>query len=200
MRSVLCDARGRGEECRSESRTDPVRSQKSHTCAFLRTSHCLPLAAQIHYGPGRRSSRRATPESVHLQVSLSSCKSPPCNTQSVCRDRVLLIRDLKPENILVDTDGYIKLCQSLCRYLPRPNVVATMNSKAADLASLLVVILGDFGASFKLVSPNEKTKTVTGTPDYMAPEMIRNQGHNRAVDYWAMGCLLYDMICRESPF
>ena len=112
----------------------------------------------------------------------------------------MLIRDLKPENILVDTDGYIKLCQSLCRYLPRPNVVATMNSKAADLASLLVVILGDFGASFKLVSPNEKTKTVTGTPDYMAPEMIRNQGHNRAVDYWAMGCLLYDMICRESPF
>ncbi len=63
---------------------------------------------------------------------------------------------------------------------------------------LLVLIVGDFGGSFKLVSPNEKTKTMTGTPDYMAPEMIQNQAHNRAVDYWAMGCLLYDMICRES--
>jgi serine/threonine protein kinase len=34
----------------------------------------------------------------------------------------------------------------------------------------------------------------------MAPEMIQNQAHNRAVDYWALGCLLYDMVCRESVY
>lgn len=60
--------------------------------------------------------------------------------------------------------------------------------------------LCDFGGSFKLSSPNEQAKTMTGTPDYMAPEMIQNQAHNRAVDYWAMGCLMYDMICRESSY
>ena len=59
---------------------------------------------------------------------------------------------------------------------------------------------GDFGGSFKLTSPNEQTKTNTGTLEYMAPEMIQNQAHNRAVDYWALGCLLYDMVCRESVY
>lgn len=58
--------------------------------------------------------------------------------------------------------------------------------------------IGDFGGSFKLTSPNAQTKTTTGTLEYMAPEMIQNQAHNRAVDYWALGCLLYDMVCRES--
>lgn len=34
----------------------------------------------------------------------------------------------------------------------------------------------------------------------MAPEIITNDGHNQAVDWWALGVLLYEMVCGEHPF
>jgi CRP-like cAMP-binding protein len=45
-----------------------------------------------------------------------------------------------------------------------------------------------------------KTYTVCGTPDYIAPETLRQVGHNRAVDWWASGVLLFIMACGRSPF
>lgn len=61
------------------------------------------------------------------------------------------------------------------------------------------VRLADFGSSFKQETANEQSKTVKGTPEYMAPEMIRHEFHSKAVDFWALGCLMYDIICQE-PF
>merc|ERR1719356_1856551 len=45
-----------------------------------------------------------------------------------------------------------------------------------------------------------KTFTVCGTADYFAPETLRQQGHNRAVDWWASGVLLFIMMTGRSPF
>ncbi|CAM9148873.1 unnamed protein product [Chrysoparadoxa australica] len=42
--------------------------------------------------------------------------------------------------------------------------------------------------------------TVCGTPEYMAPEQVRNQGHGKAVDFWALGVLLYELVQGHSPF
>jgi protein kinase A len=50
--------------------------------------------------------------------------------------------------------------------------------------------LTDFG--FAKVVAN-RTYTLCGTPEYIAPEILLNKGHGKPVDYWALGILIYEM-------
>eukprot|EP00929_Paragymnodinium_shiwhaense_P090085 TRINITY_DN5030_c0_g2_i2.p1 TRINITY_DN5030_c0_g2~~TRINITY_DN5030_c0_g2_i2.p1 ORF type:complete len:695 (+),score=124.50 TRINITY_DN5030_c0_g2_i2:217-2301(+) len=44
------------------------------------------------------------------------------------------------------------------------------------------------------------TFTLVGTPDYMAPEVIKCSGHGRSVDWWMLGVLLFELMCGKAPF
>eukprot|EP00451_Oxyrrhis_marina_P025558 CAMPEP_0204344522 /NCGR_PEP_ID=MMETSP0469-20131031/25690_1 /ASSEMBLY_ACC=CAM_ASM_000384 /TAXON_ID=2969 /ORGANISM="Oxyrrhis marina" /LENGTH=208 /DNA_ID=CAMNT_0051329797 /DNA_START=10 /DNA_END=632 /DNA_ORIENTATION=- len=83
----------------------------------------------------------------------------------------IIHRDLKPENVLIDAQGHIKV---------------TDFGLAKDFRD------GD--------ASDEGTRTVCGTYEYMAPEMISKKGYSKAVDWWSLGTLMYEMMTGKPPF
>ena len=82
-------------------------------------------------------------------------------------------RDLKPENLLLAANGYLKVV--------------------------------DFGFAKKLPYRKKgkllhQTFTLCGTREYLSPELVKQTGHNRGVDWWACGILIHELLHGETPF
>jgi len=58
----------------------------------------------------------------------------------------------------------------------------------------------DFGLSKELDGSDGITHTFCGTPEYLAPEVLKGQGHGTAVDWWSLGTLIYEMLTGLPPF
>ena len=62
------------------------------------------------------------------------------------------------------------------------------------------IVLSDLGMSRYMNETDPLTKSYVGTPEYMAPEIITRQGHNKDVDWWSLGVLLYQLVVGLFPF
>ncbi len=63
------------------------------------------------------------------------------------------------------------------------------------------VKVGDLGLAAKLDFEGERKRTVCGTPNYIAPEVLDSKvGHSYEVDVWSFGVILYAMLCGRPPF
>lgn len=84
--------------------------------------------------------------------------------------RKIIFRDLKPENILISYNGYLKLT--------------------------------DFSLARQISEYNSEKKTISfcGTPEFIAPEMIRAEECDNKIDIWAMGILIFELFYGKTPF
>lgn len=61
--------------------------------------------------------------------------------------------------------------------------------------------IGDFGLATKLEFDGEKKRTICGTPNYIAPEILDGKvGHSYEVDIWSLGVIIYTLLIGKPPY
>lgn len=88
-----------------------------------------------------------------------------------------------------------------CRYLVQQRVI----HRDLKLGNLLLndsmeLKVGDFGLATRLDFDGERKKTLCGTPNYIAPEILAKKGHSFEVDIWSIGCILFTLLVGHPPF
>jgi protein kinase A len=139
---------------------------------------------QLEYCPGgevfsylRRARRFNEPTSRFYAAEIV------CILEHLHEKEGIAYRDLKPENILIDAEGHLKLVDfGFAKKID--------GSKDFILKAINAYLLYNSG----------ETYTLCGTPEYLAPEVIRNTGHGTAVDWWAFGILVYEFLVGQPPF
>lgn len=57
------------------------------------------------------------------------------------------------------------------------------------------VKVADFGLSKENIVGHNEAKSICGTAEYLAPEILQRMGHGKASDWWSFGGIIYEMLC-----
>ncbi|KAI8884783.1 Pkinase-domain-containing protein [Backusella circina FSU 941] len=107
-------------------------------------------------------------------------------------------RDIKPENILFEPIPIVERANPENLFNDEDKKDEGEFTQGVGGGGIGVVKLADFGLS-KVVWDNS-TLTPCGTVGYTAPEIVRDQKYSKSVDMWAIGCVLYTILCGFPPF
>lgn len=95
---------------------------------------------------------------------------------------------------------YTRQIAMACAYLHESKIVhRDLKLGNLFLGEDMDVKVGDFGLA-TILNPGEHRKTLCGTPNYIAPEILMESGHGFEVDVWSLGCIVYTMIVGKPPF
>ncbi|KAG8433195.1 hypothetical protein GDO86_017471 [Hymenochirus boettgeri] len=120
----------------------------------------------------------------------------------LCRRRSLLELH-KRRKAVTEPEARYYLRQTIlgCQYL-HSNRVIHRDLKLGNLFlnDEMEVKIGDFGLATKVEYDGERKKTLCGTPNYIAPEVLGKKGHSFEVDIWSLGCIMYTLLVGKPPF
>ncbi|MBN3278428.1 PLK1 kinase, partial [Polyodon spathula] len=120
----------------------------------------------------------------------------------ICRRRSLLELH-KRRKALTEPEARYYMRQTItgCLYLHNSRVIhRDLKLGNLFLSDDMEVKIGDFGLATKIEYDGERKKTLCGTPNYIAPEVLCKKGHSFEVDIWSLGCILYTLLVGKPPF
>jgi polo-like kinase 1 len=97
---------------------------------------------------------------------------------------------------------YMWQLMNTVRYLHKNNIIhRDLKLGNVFLDGNIDLKVGDFGLATQLVHPEERKRTLCGTPNYIAPEILENHnGHSFEVDIWSLGVIMYTLLIGRPPF
>ncbi|CDR98814.1 hypothetical protein [Sporisorium scitamineum] len=113
-------------------------------------------------------------------------------------ERGVVHRDIKPENLLFESIRIIPSKQPIQRPYDEEKEDEGELMPGIGGGGIGRVKIADFGLS-KVVW-EESTMTPCGTVGYTAPEIVKDERYSKSVDMWALGCVLYTLLCGFPPF
>ncbi|QRV73085.1 Serine/threonine-protein kinase [Ceratobasidium sp. AG-Ba] len=113
-------------------------------------------------------------------------------------ERGVVHRDIKPENLLFERIPIIPSKNPVARQYDEEKEDEGEFIPGVGGGGIGRVKIADFGLS-KIVW-DEQTMTPCGTVGYTAPEIVKDERYSKSVDMWALGCVLYTLLCGFPPF